>query len=118
MKPLNLSNDDGYYELDAGHARNFLDCVRSRERPNCDVEEVHRSTSDALLAKIALATKARLDSDSQAERFTKKRGCQRAAGLRISPAVVACLIFSTFAPNTRQLPVSIPEDRCHRSCGR
>ena len=70
MKPIVLSNRDGYGELDKGHARNFLDCVKSRQRPNCDVEEGHRSTTYALLANIALATKARLDWDAQAERFT------------------------------------------------
>jgi predicted dehydrogenase len=70
MKSLVLSNKDGYFELDTSHARNFLDCVKSRNRPNCDVEEGHRSTSYALLANIALATKSRLDWDAQAERFT------------------------------------------------
>jgi len=70
IKPLVLSNRDGYGELDRAHARNFLDCVRSRERPVCDVEEGHRSTSYALLANIALATKARLDWDAHSERFT------------------------------------------------
>jgi hypothetical protein len=80
MRPLNLSNDDGYYELDAGHAHNYLDCVRSRERPNCDVEEGHRSTCYALLAKIALATKARLDWDSQAECFTNNEAANELLG--------------------------------------
>jgi predicted dehydrogenase len=70
MKPIALSNKDGYKELDEAHTRNFLDCVKSRERPNCDVEEGHRSTSYALLANIALATKSRLDWDAHAERFT------------------------------------------------
>ena len=67
---LVLSNNDGYFELDMGHARNFLDCVKSRDRPNCDVEEGHRSTSYALLANIALATRSRLEWDAQTERFT------------------------------------------------
>ena len=70
IKPVVLSNQDGYVALDTAHARNFLDCVKSRERPHCDVEEGHRSTTYALLANIALATKARLDWDAQAERFT------------------------------------------------
>jgi predicted dehydrogenase len=70
IKGLVLSNKDGYFELDTGHARNFLDCIKSRNRPNCDVEEGHRSTSYALLANISLATKSRLDWDAQAERFT------------------------------------------------
>jgi predicted dehydrogenase len=70
IKPVVLSNQDGYGELDRAHARNFLDCVKSRQRPVCDVEEGHRSTTYALLANIALATKARLDWDGQSERFT------------------------------------------------
>ena len=65
-----ISNKDGYKELDEAHARNFLDCVKSRQQPNCDIEEGHRSTSYALLANIALATKSRLEWDAQAERFT------------------------------------------------
>lgn len=59
-----------YEGLDRAHARNFLDCVKSRGTPNADVEVGHRSTTFALLANIALATKARLDWDATAERFT------------------------------------------------
>jgi predicted dehydrogenase len=55
--------------LDQAHARNFLDCVKTRSKPNADVEIGHRSTTFALLANIALATKSRLDWDAQAERF-------------------------------------------------
>ena len=29
---------------DADHARNFLDCVKSRKAPTCDVEFGHRCT--------------------------------------------------------------------------
>jgi predicted dehydrogenase len=37
----------------AAHARNFLDCVRSRAACNCDIETGHRSTSATLLANVA-----------------------------------------------------------------
>ncbi len=53
----------------APHARNFLDCVKSRAKCNCDVETGHRSTSATLLANIALKTRAVLDWDARAERF-------------------------------------------------
>jgi hypothetical protein len=56
--------------IDAGHAHNFLDCVKSRQRPHCGVEEGLRSTCYADLANVVLATKARLNWDHQAERFT------------------------------------------------
>ena len=68
-KPQVESAEDGYEDLDRAHTRNFLDCVKSRARPNADVEQGHRSTTFALLANIALATKARLDWDAEAERF-------------------------------------------------
>jgi predicted dehydrogenase len=69
-KPMIRTVREDYAELDQAHARNFLDCVKSRAKPNADVEEGHRSTTFALLANIALATKARLDWDADAERFT------------------------------------------------
>ncbi len=69
-KPITRTAREGYGELDRAHARNFLDCVKTRNRPNADVEDGHRSTTFALLANIALATKARLDWDAGAERFT------------------------------------------------
>jgi predicted dehydrogenase len=53
----------------APHARNFLDCVKSRAKCNCDVEIGHRSTSATLLANIAFKTHSVLDWDSKAERF-------------------------------------------------
>lgn len=51
------------------HARNFLDCVKSRTTCNCDIETGHRSTTATLLANIALRTRSVLDWDSEAERF-------------------------------------------------
>ena len=52
------------------HARNFLDCVKSRARCNADIETGHRSTSATHLANIALKTRAMLEWDAKAERFT------------------------------------------------
>jgi hypothetical protein len=55
---------------DADHARNFLDCVKSRQTPSCDVEFGHRCTSAALVANIAHKTRSYLQWDAKAERFT------------------------------------------------
>jgi predicted dehydrogenase len=52
------------------HARNFLDCVKSRAKCNCDIETGHRSTSATLLANIALKTHSVVDWDAKAERCT------------------------------------------------
>ena len=54
----------------APHARNFLDCVKSREKCHCDLETGHRSTSATLLANIAYQSRALLQWDAKAERFT------------------------------------------------
>jgi predicted dehydrogenase len=59
------------------HIRNFLDCVKSRKTPHCDVEEGHRSNSFALLANIALETRARLDWDGKAERITNHKDANK-----------------------------------------
>jgi predicted dehydrogenase len=67
MEPVEEKLDSG--DDTANHIRNFLDCVKSRETPNADVEEGHRSTTFAHLGNIALATRSRIDWDPKAERI-------------------------------------------------
>ncbi len=66
MKAQTVTSTDG--DLTVQHARNFLDCIKSRKRPNADVEDGHRSTTMALLANIALATGLRLEWDAKTEK--------------------------------------------------
>jgi len=54
----------------AAHARNFLDCVKSRALCNADAETGHRSTTTTLLANIALKTRSLLEWDATAEKIT------------------------------------------------
>lgn len=68
MEPIELKGTDG--DLTVQHARNFLDCMRSRERPNSDIEEGHRSTTMSLLAKISLAVRQRIEWDPETEQIT------------------------------------------------
>jgi len=70
MEPIVDGSGKGEDELTALHARNFLDCVKSRNRPNADVEIGHRSTTMSLLANISLATRSRLEWDAQREVIT------------------------------------------------
>ncbi|MDR0338423.1 MAG: Gfo/Idh/MocA family oxidoreductase [Planctomycetaceae bacterium] len=51
------------------HARNFLDCMRTRQMPNADIEIGHRSTSMALIANISLAVRQRLNWNGESEKF-------------------------------------------------
>jgi predicted dehydrogenase len=52
------------------HVRNFLDCVKSRQRPAGDIEIGHKSTAPCLIGNIALRTGLKLKWDGKAERFT------------------------------------------------
>jgi predicted dehydrogenase len=70
MKSEEVQDRGGNANLTAQHARNFLDCMRSREKPNADVEIGHRSTTMSLIANISLVLRQRLDWDAERERFT------------------------------------------------
>jgi predicted dehydrogenase len=47
------------------HWANFLECMRTREKPISDVEHCQHSTTTCLLGNIALRSKLRLDFDAQ-----------------------------------------------------
>ena len=52
------------------HAQNFIDCMRTRNLPNTDVEEAHLSTAMSHLANISLKVRQRIEWDSESERIT------------------------------------------------
>ncbi len=54
---------------DLFHLRNFVECVRSRKRPNADVEIAHRATTLCHLVNICRKLDRRLRWDPKAERF-------------------------------------------------
>lgn len=68
-KAIEVAFDQSHTAATVAHTRNFLDCVKTRQTPNCPVIEGHRSTNFAHLANISLATKSRLDWDAKAEKF-------------------------------------------------
>ena len=70
MEPEQVEVVGNNARLTAAHARNFLDCMRSREKPAADVEIGHRSTSMSLMANISLMVGQRLNWDAKNERFT------------------------------------------------
>ncbi len=70
MEPIDRQLPEGYAQHMRDRTRNFLDCLKSRERPRADVESGHRSTSAALLANIALATESTIHWDPQHELIT------------------------------------------------
>jgi predicted dehydrogenase len=56
---VNSSNNMNY-----DHWGNFLDCIRTRQRPISDIEICHKSTATCLLANVAYRAGIRVDWDS------------------------------------------------------
>jgi predicted dehydrogenase len=59
------------------HQRNFLDCVRSREKTITPIEIAHRSISVGLLGEIAMLTERKLRWDPENEIFLNDDGANR-----------------------------------------
>ena len=70
------SNGKGVESTQA-HARNFLDCVKSRGKCNADVLIGHVSTATTLLGNIAHQTRSLLEWDGRAERFTNNEAANK-----------------------------------------
>ncbi len=69
----------------AFHARNFLDCVKSRAKANCDIVDGHFSTAATLIGNIALKTRTYLDWDAKAERFPGNAAANRLLSYEYRP---------------------------------
>lgn len=61
-------NEIRLYRSD-NHARNFLDCIKSRKQTVSPVEVAHRSTTICQISDIAIRVRRKLRWDPQAERF-------------------------------------------------
>ena len=68
MEAVEKSVEDG--DVTIAIMRDFLDCIKTRHTPLCDLETGHRSTTFALLANIAMATKSHIEWDAENERIT------------------------------------------------
>jgi hypothetical protein len=53
--------------IDLPHARNFLDCIRSRKTPNVDIEEGHLASGLAHLGNIVARTQRNITFDPKTE---------------------------------------------------
>jgi predicted dehydrogenase len=67
MEPVASKGTDLAATLNPAHARNFLDCVKSRRRPNADVEEGHRSAVMCHLGNISMRLGRSIRWDAVAE---------------------------------------------------
>jgi predicted dehydrogenase len=67
IEPIEVRGKQG--NATPAHVRNFLDCIKTRGRCNCDMETGHRSTTATLIANIAHRTGSLLQWDARTERF-------------------------------------------------
>lgn len=68
-----------------GHASNFLECIRTRQRTICDAETAHRSMTFVLLGGIVSQLKRPLKWDPLAERFVNDDEANRMLSLATRP---------------------------------
>jgi predicted dehydrogenase len=54
------------------HWENFIDCVRTRKRPNSDIELCFKSSAACILGNVSYQAKTRLDWDDQAKTVLQK----------------------------------------------
>lgn len=78
-EPVSEKNSNNH-NLD--HAGNFLDCMKTRKLPVCDIEIGHRSSSAAQLGNIAFRTKSHLVWDSKTERFKRNKRANKLLSAR------------------------------------
>lgn len=71
LKPVDEKVSD-ISEENRAHWANFLECVRTRQRPVADIEIGHRSTTTCLLGNVAFRSRRRIDWDSQNETTLQK----------------------------------------------
>lgn len=59
--PVTLEKDREMGSMNVPHWKNFLECIKSREKPTSDIETCVRSTTVCLLANASMRSKTRLD---------------------------------------------------------
>jgi hypothetical protein len=68
-----------------GHSSNFLDCVRTRQRPICNEVVAHHSVNAVLLGGVVKQLQRPLRWDPQAERFPDDEGANRLMSIAKRP---------------------------------
>jgi predicted dehydrogenase len=69
--PVEDQHDKSMGEMNVPHWKNFLECIRTREKPQSDIETCVRSTVPCLLANLSMRHSSWIDWDEKA--FTVKQ---------------------------------------------
>jgi predicted dehydrogenase len=79
-------------EIERPHLRNFLDCVKSRKRPNADIEDGHKSTRLCHLGNIAYRLRRTLHFDARTEALIGDAEANRMLGRTYRKPFVASVL--------------------------
>lgn len=74
LEPVRRPNKE---DARPAHVRNFLDCMRTREKPVMDVEVGHFVSTVAHLGNLALRTGAEVHWDAESERVTNNEAADK-----------------------------------------
>ncbi len=80
-----LGPEDVHLYRSPGHHQDWLNCIKTRRRPICDVEIGHRSVSVCHLGNIAIRTGRTIHWDPAAERVTNDADLNRWLGKPYRP---------------------------------
>lgn len=78
MKPVPRQGGSGDFHF--AHINNFIDCVKSRQRPLADVELSHKSVNACHLGNIAVRLQTRVGWDAKTEKLTGPEEAQALVG--------------------------------------
>jgi predicted dehydrogenase len=77
-----LGTDDVHLYNSANHHANFLDCIKTRKQPICNVEVGHRSATACHLGNLAVRLGRKLNWDAEKEDFVDDK---EASAIRTRP---------------------------------
>jgi predicted dehydrogenase len=63
VEPATYENDKDMAQMNVPHWKNFLECIKTRQKPTSDIETCVRSSTTCILANLSMRFKTRLDWD-------------------------------------------------------
>jgi predicted dehydrogenase len=65
LEAVSFEKDRQMAEMNVPHWQNFLECIKTRQRPTSDIETCVRSSTTCILANISMRAKTRIDWDDK-----------------------------------------------------
>jgi hypothetical protein len=65
LEPAAWEKDSAMGQMNVPHWQNFLECIKTREKPISDIENCVRSSATCILANVAMRSGLKLDWDEK-----------------------------------------------------